>query len=393
MSSVFISYSRRDEELARRLAGALSDHGFSVWIDVEDIPVGMKWSRAIQQGLDSADAMVVLISPDSMASGNVEDEWQYFLDQRKPVIPALVRPAKVHFQLSRIQYVDFVNQPADSAFEQLVAVLMSKGLTHGTPVANPTPLRKPQSAWRRYSLWLWGVGGLALIGLLLIVILPLANAGADDPPGSLTLLPSDTRQPSVTASHTLRPVFSPEELTATEQAAFELAFTQLAQTDQAATVLADAPAATVRAAQTATARALTLTANAFTDTPTPNRLQTIVAGRASQTAVAGQTATVLALTPTALPTDACINALPPRLVIGETGRVIDDGMPQRVRLTPSVGAEIVATLDPGTTFTVLDGPLCGQGNGLLWWRITWQGGEGWTAESQDSVYFLEPVAP
>jgi hypothetical protein len=58
-----------------------------------------------------------------------------------------------------------------------------------------------------------------------------------------------------------------------------------------------------------------------------------------------------------------------------------------------VGAEIVATLNPGTVFVVLDGPLCGQGNGLLWWRITWEGGEGWTAESQDGVYFLEPVGP
>ncbi|HYO87694.1 MAG TPA: toll/interleukin-1 receptor domain-containing protein [Candidatus Limnocylindrales bacterium] len=392
MSSVFISYSRKDERLARQLAAALSDRGFEVWIDVEDIPPGMKWSRAIQQGLDNADAMTVLISPDSMASTNVEDEWQYFLDQRKAVIPALVREAKVHFQLSRIQYVDFLRQPFDVAFTQLVDVLLSKGLTPGPGVTRPVAVTTPLT--RKAPLWAWGLGVAGVIALLLFLLLPRANVGGlDSATGTTTLtgFPSDTLPPSVTPSRTTRPVFSPDELTATEQAAFDLAFTEIAQTEQAATIAANAPAATEKAGQTATAHALTVTADAFTDTPTPNRLQTIVAGRATQTQVAGQTATVLALTPTAIPTDACVNALPPRLVLGETGRVIDDGVPQRVRITPSVGADVVATLDPGAIFTVMDGPLCGQGNGLMWWRIAWDGGDGWTAESQDGVYFLEPV--
>lgn len=393
MSSVFISYSRKDEEFARRLAAALSNHGFQVWIDIEDIPAGMKWSRAIQKGLDDANAMVVLISPDSMASTNVEDEWQYFLDQHKPVIPVLVRPAKVHFQLSRIQYVDLLNQPGDAGFRQLVDVLLSKGLNHGTPNPDPAPLSPPRSASRKYSTWLWGGGGLALIVFLLIILLPGANAGVLDPASSATISPSDTLPPSVTPSRTMRPVFSPDELTATEQAAFDLAFTQVAQTEQAATALANAPAATEQAALTSTARALTVTANAFTDTPTPNRLQTIVAGRATQTHVAGQTATMLALTPAATPVAICADSLPPRLMIGGSGRVADGDLPQRVRSAPGLSAEMVATLNPGAIFAVLDGPLCEQDNGLLWWHIAWESGEGWVAEAQDGVYFLEPVTP
>jgi hypothetical protein len=35
---IFISYSRHDEDFARRLATSLSDMGADVWIDVEDIP-------------------------------------------------------------------------------------------------------------------------------------------------------------------------------------------------------------------------------------------------------------------------------------------------------------------------------------------------------------------
>jgi hypothetical protein len=75
MARIFLSYSRKDEPFARRLAAALSNMGADIWIDVEDIPAGMKWSSAIQQGLDEGDLLIVVITPDSMASRNVEDEW------------------------------------------------------------------------------------------------------------------------------------------------------------------------------------------------------------------------------------------------------------------------------------------------------------------------------
>jgi formylglycine-generating enzyme required for sulfatase activity len=128
MARLFISYSRTEEAFARRLAEELSIHGADVWIDVEDIPAGMKWSSAIQQGLDNAELMIVIISPDSMASRNVEDEWQYYLDHAKPIIPILFQPAKIHFQLSRIQYIDFYALDFDTAFRRLHAELARKGV-------------------------------------------------------------------------------------------------------------------------------------------------------------------------------------------------------------------------------------------------------------------------
>lgn len=125
---VFISYSRADEAFARRLATSLAETGMDVWIDLEDIAAGTKWSRAIQQGLDSAEVMIVIISPESMASNNVEDEWQYFLDHKKPVVPLLLRPAKIHFQLNRIQYVDFHQQNYYHALNQLYAEFQRRGV-------------------------------------------------------------------------------------------------------------------------------------------------------------------------------------------------------------------------------------------------------------------------
>jgi formylglycine-generating enzyme required for sulfatase activity len=138
MARIFLSYSRKDEPFARRLAGSLSNMGADIWIDVEDIPAGMKWSSAIQQGLDEGDLLIVIISPDSMASRNVEDEWQYYLDHQKSVVPVLLEPAKIHFQLNRLQYIDFHEQAFDIAINQLYAELRRKGLTLAAP-AQPQP--------------------------------------------------------------------------------------------------------------------------------------------------------------------------------------------------------------------------------------------------------------
>src|SRR5258708_30980877 len=119
MARLFISYSRKDSNFARHIANELERVGAEIWIDLDDIQAGVKWSTAIQDGLKSSDLMLIIISPDSMASTNVEDEWQYFLDKKRPLIPLLLRPAEIHFQLSRLQYVNFQNQDFDSALNQL----------------------------------------------------------------------------------------------------------------------------------------------------------------------------------------------------------------------------------------------------------------------------------
>jgi hypothetical protein len=44
MPKIFVSYSRTDEEFARRLATDLDRLGADLWIDVDDIPPGVNWS-------------------------------------------------------------------------------------------------------------------------------------------------------------------------------------------------------------------------------------------------------------------------------------------------------------------------------------------------------------
>lgn len=148
MADVFISYSRKDEVFARQLAESLSIAELDVWIDVDDIPVGMKWSSAIEKGLQYSQLMIVIITPDSMQSRNVEDEWQYFRDKNKPIVPVLRRPAEVHYQLARYQRIDFYTQSYDEGLEQLFREMSRLGLdmsSASVPEIAATLLSRPAS--------------------------------------------------------------------------------------------------------------------------------------------------------------------------------------------------------------------------------------------------------
>ena len=143
MTDIFISYSRKDVQFARQLNASLETRGADVWFDQADIHAGVKWSTAIQQGLRASNAMILIISPDSMVSTNVEDEWQYFLDKKKPIIPVLLSPADIHFQLNRIQYIDFAAQTYEAAFEQLIAELALKGVALTPSLSKAATPRPP----------------------------------------------------------------------------------------------------------------------------------------------------------------------------------------------------------------------------------------------------------
>jgi len=68
---VFISYSHNDEELKRELTKHLSllnrEHLISEWHD-RDITAGTEWRLEIDRHLNTARLILILVSPDYMAS-------------------------------------------------------------------------------------------------------------------------------------------------------------------------------------------------------------------------------------------------------------------------------------------------------------------------------------
>jgi len=93
--NVFISYSDKDLKVAEKLASLLSEARMNVWLDRNEILLGDNWSLEQGKALQRSDAMVVLVSPDSVASETVRREVAYALSSPKfegRVVPVVVRP-------------------------------------------------------------------------------------------------------------------------------------------------------------------------------------------------------------------------------------------------------------------------------------------------------------
>ncbi|MGB1287468.1 MAG: hypothetical protein ACPG7F_13095, partial [Aggregatilineales bacterium] len=82
----------------------------------------------------------------------------------------------------------------------------------------------------------------------------------------------------------------------------------------------------------------------------------------------------------------CSDAPLPRMVVGENGRVIPASGALNMRQAPA--GDFIITLEGGTPFAVLSGPICADG--FYWWQIELFETQGWVAEGVGGEYFIEP---
>ena len=101
---VFISYARKDSDYVYTLAKELRRIGLDIWID-QDIDPGDNWDNSIEVALGHCEKMLLIVSPDSMRSDNVQDEWSYFLEEGKAVFPFIHKECEMSFRLRRRQYI------------------------------------------------------------------------------------------------------------------------------------------------------------------------------------------------------------------------------------------------------------------------------------------------
>lgn len=97
--SVFLSYAKADEKLARKITEKLEQAGLKVWDYRREILPGDLWTEKASKALKESDAMVVLLSPDAVRSDQVRWEINYALSNfvfKNRLIPVLIgSPAKI----------------------------------------------------------------------------------------------------------------------------------------------------------------------------------------------------------------------------------------------------------------------------------------------------------
>ena len=89
MSDVFLSYVEEDAEIAREIASGLEAAGYTAWYYHRDSVPGAYYLTQAAQAIETAPAFLLLISPDSIISGQVDKEVILAHEFDKVFVPVL----------------------------------------------------------------------------------------------------------------------------------------------------------------------------------------------------------------------------------------------------------------------------------------------------------------
>ena len=132
---VFISYSRKDEELVKKIRAALTQANISYWIDKEEIKRGTSYAKAISQAVYNSKILLFIWSEHSNNSENTANEISLALEFEKNIVPFKISkklgPSDMTYHLLKLDRIDAC--PFESHHIQelvaLIAQCLGRGLT------------------------------------------------------------------------------------------------------------------------------------------------------------------------------------------------------------------------------------------------------------------------
>lgn len=115
---IFISYSRKDRKKVDWIARQLVGSGFKVWIDRHDIPGGEEWAKSILKAIISAETFLIVLSPNSIKSTEVNRELDAAIKNEKRIIPLILQPIDMNWlaikDLSKLQIITYYRRRQSS---------------------------------------------------------------------------------------------------------------------------------------------------------------------------------------------------------------------------------------------------------------------------------------
>lgn len=118
---IFVSYAHVDEFIVGQVVHILRNAaGYEVWFD-EQLTIGKDWKEELEANIQSCDAVLFAMSPDSVVSEYCQWELGKAIDYSKPIIPVLLRAnTNVPSIMANLQYVNFTKGPTGEAVAKLV---------------------------------------------------------------------------------------------------------------------------------------------------------------------------------------------------------------------------------------------------------------------------------
>jgi formylglycine-generating enzyme required for sulfatase activity len=167
--TVFISYSRKDIDVANQLAQDLEKAGFDAWWDISDLKGGDAWVRTIQAALKASKYFVVVLSPDAVESEWVEKEYTYAIGLGLKIIPILYKNCEVPMALINIQYIDFRGSKYERGLQQLLEILrvLAPDKEEARSASTSAQPRRPVS-WKKVGTIAGVIAVLTILGAWLV---------------------------------------------------------------------------------------------------------------------------------------------------------------------------------------------------------------------------------
>jgi nucleoside 2-deoxyribosyltransferase len=174
---IFLSHSSRDESIVEPIRAQANAFDVDVYLHELHPEPGATLSAKITAAIQASDALVVLITPNTVTSAYVNQEIGYALGQSLPVIP-LVAPGVTNDQLAMLEGVEYVAFDPDHPHKALTHLTARLHVMQAAKVAVADTAKQAevQMALRRQQ-------ELAVALGFICVLLFLYIAASGDGPG------------------------------------------------------------------------------------------------------------------------------------------------------------------------------------------------------------------
>jgi len=148
---VFISYASHDTHVANKVADALEGQGLKCWIAPRDVAPGAHYASEIVHAIDSAKAIILILSQDAATSPHVLREIERATSKRHPVVTLRLDqaplPAEFQYFLNTSQWLDASGGEPGRAFPKLVEAVR-RVLTAASAAGRPNTVAATDSLKR-----------------------------------------------------------------------------------------------------------------------------------------------------------------------------------------------------------------------------------------------------
>lgn len=196
MQKIFISYSRKDIDFVRKLAGDLEKASYDVWWDITDLRGGDDWVKTLPAAIEASQYFIIVLTPNSVKSEWVQKEYTQALGLRKKIIPLMLTFCDVPFALNTINYVNFMSGEYIGNFRNLLSAL---GFAGEPPEVTPFERAK---AFLPPNLQKYALPGIIALVVLIAALIFFTVRGAAPVSTPTPILPSptDTIPPTFTVT-------------------------------------------------------------------------------------------------------------------------------------------------------------------------------------------------